>query len=378
MGREEYQALVANAQKIVVKVGTSTLTHKNGKLNLEQIERLVRQLSDLRNQGKDVVLVSSGAIGAGMGKLNLEQRPKTIPEKQAVAAVGQGILLHIYEKIFSEYGQATAQLLLTKADLEHRQRFLNARNTLLTLLNLGVIPIVNENDTVAFEEIKFGDNDTLAALVGTLIDADLVILLTDIDGFYSGDPRKNKNAQRISVVETINEEIEGLAGNVGSKFGSGGMITKITAARIAVNAGIPLMIGHGAADNIIRKLTSGEDVGTLFLPIEMKPHLRKCWIAFGSHVGGRIMVDDGAREALLHKGKSLLPSGIVAVEGDFSAGAVVQIVDSQGREFARGITNYGWLELNKIKGQKSKDICPILGYKDYDEVIHRDNLSLLL
>ncbi len=378
MGREEYQALVANAQKIVVKVGTSTLTHKNGKLNLEQIERLVRQLSDLRNQGKDVVLVSSGAIGAGMGKLNLEQRPKTIPEKQAVAAVGQGILLHIYEKIFSEYGQATAQLLLTKADLEHRQRFLNARNTLLTLLNLGVIPIVNENDTVAFEEIKFGDNDTLAALVGTLIDADLVILLTDIDGFYSGDPRKNKNAQRISVVETINEEIEGLAGNVGSKFGSGGMITKITAARIAVNAGIPLMIGHGAADNIIRKLTSGEDVGTLFLPIEMKPHLRKCWIAFGSHVGGRIMVDDGAREALLHKGKSLLPSGIVAVEGDFSAGAVVQIVDSQGREFARGITNYGWLELNKIKGQKSKDICLILGYKDYDEVIHRDNLSLLL
>lgn len=378
MGREEYQALVANAQKIVVKVGTSTLTHKNGKLNLEQIERLVRQLSDLRNQGKDVVLVSSGAIGAGMGKLNLEQRPKTIPEKQAVAAVGQGILLHIYEKIFSEYGQATAQLLLTKADLEHRQRFLNARNTLLTLLNLGVIPIVNENDTVAFEEIKFGDNDTLAALVGTLIDADLVILLTDIDGFYNGDPRKNKNAHRISVVETINEEIEGLAGNVGSKFGSGGMITKITAARIAVNAGIPLMIGHGAEENIIRKLTSGTDVGTLFLPIEMKPHLRKCWIAFGSHIGGRIMVDDGAREALLHKGKSLLPSGIVAVEGDFSAGAVVQIVDSQGREFARGITNYSWLELNKIKGQKSKDICPILGYKDYDEVIHRDNLSLLL
>lgn len=378
MGREEYQALVANAQKIVVKVGTSTLTHKNGKLNLEQIERLVRQLSDLRNQGKDVVLVSSGAIGAGMGKLNLEQRPKTIPEKQAVAAVGQGILLHIYEKIFSEYGQATAQLLLTKADLEHRQRFLNARNTLLTLLDLGVIPIVNENDTVAFEEIKFGDNDTLAALVGTLIDADLVLLLTDIDGFYDGDPRQNKNAQRISVVKTINEEIEGLAGNVGSKFGSGGMITKITAARIAVNAGIPLMIGHGAEANIIRKLTCGEDVGTLFLPIEMKPHLRKCWIAFGSHIGGKITVDDGAREALLHKGKSLLPSGIVAVEGDFSAGAVVQILDSQGREFARGITNYSWMELNRIKGQKSKDICPILGYKDYDEVIHRDNLSLLL
>ena len=378
MGREAYKALVEHAQKIVVKVGTSTLTHKNGKLNLEQIERLVRQLSDLRNQGKDVVLVSSGAIGAGMGKLNLEQRPKTIPEKQAVAAVGQGILLHIYEKMFSEYGQATAQLLLTKADLEHRQRFLNGRNTLLTLLKFGVIPIVNENDTVAFEEIKFGDNDTLAALVGTLIDADLILLLTDIDGFYDGDPRKNKNAKRISVVETINEEIEGLAGNVGSKFGSGGMITKITAARIAVNAGIPLMIGHGAEDNIIRRLTSGEDVGTLFLPVDMKPHLRKSWIAFGSHVGGRIIIDDGAKEALLHKGKSLLPSGVTAVEGDFSAGAVVQIVDLQGREFARGITNSSWIELNRIKGQKCKDICSILGYKDYDEVIHRDNLSLVL
>ena len=378
MGRETYQALVANAQKIVVKVGTSTLTHKNGKLNLEQIEKLVRQLSDLRNQGKDVVLVSSGAIGAGMGKLNLEERPKTIPEKQAVAAVGQGILLHIYEKVFSEYGQATAQLLLTKADLEHRQRFLNGRNTLLTLLRLGVIPIVNENDTVAFEEIKFGDNDTLAALVGTLIDADLVILLTDIDGFYDGDPRKNKQAKRISVVEVIDEQIESLAGSVGSKFGSGGMATKITAASIAVNAGIPLMIAHGAEDHIIRRLTNGEDAGTLFLPIEIKPHLRKKWIAFGSHVDGRVVVDDGAREALIHKGKSLLPSGIVAVEGSFSAGDVVGIIDANGKEFARGITNYGTQELNRIKGQKSKDICPILGYKDFDEVIHRDNLSLIL
>lgn len=378
MERSAYKALVSNAQKIVVKVGTSTLTHQNGKLNLEQIERLVRQLSDLRNQGKDVVLVSSGAIGAGMGKLNLEERPKTIPEKQAVAAVGQGILLHIYEKMFAEYGQATAQLLLTKADLEHRQRFLNARNTLLTLLKLGVIPIVNENDTVAFEEIKFGDNDTLAALVGTLIDADLVILLTDIDGFYDGDPRKRQDAKRISVVEAITEQIESLAGSVGSKLGSGGMATKISAASIAVNAGIPLMIGHGAEGHIIRKLTSGEDVGTLFLPVEMKPHLRKKWIAFGSHVGGKLIVDDGAKDALLHRGKSLLPSGIVAVEGDFSAGDVVEIVDVQGREFARGISNYSWMELHKIKGQKTKDICPILGYKDYDEVIHRDNLSLIL
>jgi len=376
--QEEQRALIVNAQKIVIKVGTSTLTHANGKLNLGQIERLVRQLSDLRNQGKDVVLVSSGAIGAGMGKLNLEERPKTIPEKQAVAAIGQGILLHIYEKMFSEYGQATAQLLLTKADLEHRQRFLNARNTLLTLLQLGVIPIVNENDTVAFEEIKFGDNDTLAALVGTLIDADLVVLLTDIDGFYNGNPRQNPTAQRISVVPVINEQVERLAGSVGSKFGSGGMVTKISAARIAVNAGIPLVIAHGADERIVPKLMRGDDVGTLFLPMEIKPHLRKSWIAFGSHVAGKLTVDDGAKDALLHKGKSLLPSGILAVDGDFTAGAVVAIVDCTGRVFARGVSNYSWLELNQIKGRKSKEICSILGYKDYDEVIHRDNLSLVL
>lgn len=378
MEREKYQTLIANAQKIVVKVGTSTLTHKNGKLNLEQIERLVRQLSDLHNQSKEIVLVSSGAIGAGMGKLNLEERPKTIPEKQAVAAVGQGILLHIYEKMFSEYGQTTAQLLLTKADLEHRQRFLNARNTLLTLLRLGVIPIVNENDTVAFEEIKFGDNDTLAALVGTLIDADLVILLTDIDGFYDGDPRKNSDAKRISVVETIDARIVSLAGSVGSKLGSGGMATKISAAGIAVNAGIPLMIAHGAEPGVIRRLIGGEDIGSLFLPIEMKPHLRKKWIAFGSHVNGIVQVDDGAKEALLHKGKSLLPGGVVAVEGKFAAGDVITLMDVHGKEFARGITNYSWEELNKIKGRKTKEICPILGYKDFDEVIHRDNLTLIL
>lgn len=378
MEREHYQHLVENAKKIVVKVGTSTLTHNTGKLNLERIERLVRQLSDLQNQGKEVVLVSSGAIGAGMGKLNLDKRPKTIPEKQAVAAIGQGILLHLYEKMFAEYGQTTAQLLLTKADLEHRQRFLNARNTLLTLLDLGVIPIVNENDTVAFEEIKFGDNDTLAALVATLIDADLVILLTDIDGFYNDDPRKNKDAKRLAVVEHIDESIEGQAGSVGSKFGSGGMATKIIAAKIAVNAGIPLIIALGSEPNIIGQIISGEPVGTLFVPQEIKPHLRKSWIAFGSHVQGNIIIDDGAKEALLYKGKSLLPGGIAAVEGVFAAGDVVHILDLQGKEIARGISNYSQQEIMKIKGQKTKDICSILGYKDYDEVIHRDNLSIFV
>lgn len=378
MERMDYQFLVQKAKRIVVKVGTSTLTHATGKLNLERIEHLVRQLTDLRYQGKEVVLVSSGAIGAGMGKLNLDKRPKTIPEKQAIAAIGQGILMQLYEKLFSEYGQIVAQLLLTKADMDDRRRFLNARNTLITLLQLGVIPIVNENDTVAVEEIRFGDNDTLAALVGTLVDADLLILLSDIDGLYTADPRKYPEAQLLQVVEAVNDTIENAAGDVGSKFGSGGMATKISAAKVATNAGIPMIIANGAEDNIIRRIIHGEQLGTLFAARELKTHLRKNWIAFGSKVEGVIIVDDGAKEALIAKGKSLLPSGILSVSGGFSSGAVVSITDSQGREFARGITNYSQSELEQIKGVKCKEICGILGYKDYDEAIHRDNLSLRL
>lgn len=378
MERTDYQFLVQKAQRIVVKVGTSTLTHATGKLNLERIEHLVRQLTDLRYQGKEVVLVSSGAIGAGMGKLNLDKRPKTIPEKQAIAAIGQGILMQLYEKFFSEYGQIVAQLLLTKADMDDRRRFLNARNTLTTLLQLGVIPIVNENDTVAVEEIRFGDNDTLAALVGTLVDADLLILLSDIDGLYTADPRKYPEAKLLQVVEAVNDTIENAAGDVGSKFGSGGMATKISAAKVATNAGIPMIIANGAEDNIIRRLIHGEQLGTLFVARELKTHLRKNWIAFGSKVEGVIVVDDGAKEALIAKGKSLLPSGILSVSGGFSSGAVVSITDSQGREFARGITYYSQSELEQIKGVKCKEICGILGYKDYDEAIHRDNLSLRL
>ena len=378
MEREAYQSLVEKAQRIVVKVGTSTLTHSTGKLNLEHIEHLVRQLTDLRYQGKEVELVSSGAIGAGMGKMNLDKRPKTIPEKQAVAAIGQGILMQLYEKLFSEYGQTVAQLLLTKSDMDDRRRFLNARNTLVTLLQLGVIPIINENDTVAVEEIRFGDNDTLAALVATLVDADLLILLSDIDGLYTADPRKHPDAELIGVVPAIDASVEGAAGDVGSKFGSGGMATKIGAAKIATNAGIPMLIANGAEDGIVRRLIHGESLGTLFLARELKPHLRKSWIAFGSKVEGAITVDDGAKTALIEKGKSLLPSGIIAVSGNFHSGEVVSILDSQGREFARGITNYDQVELSRIKGVKCKDICGILGYKDYDEAIHRDNLSLRL
>ncbi|MGI6226887.1 MAG: glutamate 5-kinase [Peptococcales bacterium] len=368
--------LVTDARRIVVKVGTSTLTHSTGKLNLNLIEKLVRQLTDLRYQDKEVLLVTSGAVGAGMGRLGLSEKPKTIPDKQAAAAVGQGILMHIYEKLFSEYGQVVAQLLLTRSDVNDRRRFLNARNTLLTLLNKGVVPIINENDTVAVEEIKFGDNDTLGALVAGLVDADLLILLSDIDGLYTGDPRKDNNARLIPVVEEITDEIQGLAGSVGSKFGSGGMATKISAAKIAVNAGIPMIIANGSQPDIIRDVFAGSAIATLFIPREVRPHARKSWIAFGSNIEGKLWVDQGARKAILTNGKSLLPSGITKVEGDFTSGHVVSIVDIDGLEFARGIVNYNALELEKIKGVQCKEIASILGYKDYDEVIHRDNLAL--
>jgi len=374
--RESYKALITNARRIVIKVGTSTLTHSTGKLNLHLIEKLVRQLIDLRYQHKQVLLVTSGAVGAGMGKLGLQEKPKTMPEKQAAAAVGQGILMHIYEKLFSEYGQVVAQLLLTRPDLADRRRFLNARNTLLTLLNKEVVPIINENDTVVVEELRFGDNDTLGALVAGLVDADLLILLSDIDGLYTGDPRKDENARLISVVGEITTEIKGLAGSEGSKFGSGGMATKISAAKIAINAGIPMIIANGSQPDIIREILIGAQVGTLFIPRDVKPHARKNWIAFGSNIQGKLWVDDGARKAILKNGKSLLPSGIFKIEGTFTSGHVISIVDFEGVEFARGIVNYNAQELEKIKGIQCKEIVNILGYKDYDEVIHRDNLAL--
>ena len=313
-----------------------------------------------------------------MGKLGLKEKPKTIPEKQAAAAVGQGILMHIYEKLFSEYGGVVAQLLLTRSDITDRKRFLNARNTLLTLLKQNVTPIINENDTVAVEEIKFGDNDTLAALVAGLVDADLLILLSDIDGLYTDDPRKNPDATLINVVKDITPEIQGLAGSVGSKFGSGGMATKISAAKTAVNSGIPMIIANGAKPDIIRNIFHDQEEGTLFLPREVKPHTRKRWIAFGSDIKGKIFVDMGARRAIVDKGTSLLPSGILGLEGEFSSGHVVSIVDAEGLEFARGIVNYTAKEIVKIKGKQCSDIQRLLGRKDYDEVIHRDNLAVRL
>lgn len=365
---------LAIARRIVIKVGTSTLTYANGKLNLGRIEQLVREMADLRNRDLEVILVSSGAIGVGANRMGLKKIPKTIPEKQALAAVGQGALMQLYEKLFSEYNQTVAQVLLTRGDFDERIRYLNATNALLAILNMEVIPIINENDTVAVEEIKFGDNDTLSALVAGLVDADLLIILSDVNGLYNVDPRSNSDAHLLTRVTEISREMEESSHNRGSGFASGGMFTKLKAARVCMASGIPMVIANSAEENVIRRVAAGEEVGTLFVPREGKMHAREKWLAFGSLVQGSIEVDEGAAAALTRKGRSLLASGITAVTGEFERGAVVGVSTPSGTEIARGIVHYSAGEIRLIAGKKSTDIEHILGEKDYDEVIHRNNL----
>lgn len=374
---EKRKKYIEFIKRIVVKVGSSTLTHQNGGLNISSIECIVRQIADLHNKGIEVILVTSGAIGAGIGRLGLKTRPKTIPEKQAAAAVGQGILMHMYEKLFAEYGQVVAQILLTREDISHRVRFLNARNAFSALLEKKVIPIINENDAVVVDEIKFGDNDTLSALVASLVEADLLILLSDIDGLYSSDPRINTDAKLLSWVEKITPEIESAAGGAGTSLGTGGMATKIKAAKIAVSAGTSMVIANGAHPGVIGDIINGKEIGTWFKPKEKPLHARQRWIAYGMSIKGRIFIDEGAVKAIVENQKSLLPSGITRISGRFNEGHVVLIIDSSGREIARGMVNYSSDEIEKIKGLKSSEIENILGYKNYDEVIHRDNMVLV-
>ena len=367
---------VKDLKRIVIKVGTTTLTHESGLINLGRMEKLVRFMSDLHNEGYEVVLVTSGAIGAGMGKLNLAERPKTIPEKQAVAAVGQVALIHMYQKIFSEYGKNIAQLLLTKDDIENRKRFLNARNAFFAIFSQNVIPIVNENDAVTIDEIKVGDNDTLSALVASLVDADLLIILSDIDGLYTANPKEVPDAQLISIVENIDSDIRKIATGSGSKFGTGGMATKIKAAEICTSSGINMVIAKGENPEIMKRIISGEDVGTIFLKNNKKLSARKHWIRFGSKKSGKIIVDQGASTAICSH-KSLLPSGIIKVSGTFMKGDIVSIFDEGNTEIARGIVNYSSEELDKIKGCHTSEIFDILGYKDYDVVVHLNNMQIL-
>lgn len=368
-------------KRIVIKVGTSSITHQTGLLNLERIENLSRQIADLHNRGIEVILVTSGAIGAGMGKLNLKERPRTVPEKQAAAAVGQGVLIHMYQKTMSEYGKTIAQILVTKDDIADRARFLNARNTIFSLLAHGVIPIVNENDAVATDELKYGnkigDNDTLSALMVSLVDAELLVILSDIEGLYDSNPATHPEAQLIAEVHEITQEIIDMAGGSGSALGTGGMATKINAAQIATSTGADMMIANSSLDQVLYRLMEGEMIGTLFLRKDKAVQARQHWIGYSSRVTGEIHVDAGAAKAICQQRKSLLPSGITRVVGTFREGEIVAVKDEQCRHIANGVSNYDSHEIEMIRGLKSEAIVSVLGYKDYDEVIHANNMLIL-
>jgi glutamate 5-kinase len=345
-------------------------------LNLEFIKELTENIVKLLLKGQEVVLVSSGAIAAGFKKIGLSAKPTAIPQKQAVAAIGQSTLMQNYEQAFNQHGVKVAQILLTRNDLANRRRYLNARNTLFTLLNWKVIPIINENDTVVVEEIQFGDNDNLSALISSVVQADLLIILTDIDGLYDQDPRQHDDACRISLVEKIDARLERAASRQAGVIGSGGMFSKLQAAKKAASVGIPTIIAHGLKPKIIERIFAGEEEGTLFLAYTTKLRSRQYWLAYSTNPAGDIVVDDGARQVLRYQGKSLLPAGIVKVNGRFSAGAAVRLIDTSGVVIGIGLSNYSANDLACIKGLKTCNIQKSLGYKGYDEVVHRDNMVI--
>jgi glutamate 5-kinase len=368
---------LSRVRRVVVKVGSGLVTTPGEGPSSEPIGRLAADLSALVQDHREVALVSSGAIATGMARLGLKARPRSIPEKQAAAAVGQSALMWEYEQAFKKHGIAVGQVLLTGQDISDRSRYLNARNTLLALLDFGVLPIVNENDTVAVDEIKVGDNDNLAALVAHLIDADLLVLLTDVDGLYTGDPRRDPTARRLETVETITDEIQRMVYDASARVSVGGMSTKLQAAQKAGASGIPMVIASGRDAGTLPRLLKGEPVGTYFQPRDDRLAARKRWIAFAVPPQGRLSVDAGAKKALTERGKSLLPSGLVAVDGQFDAGDVVALTQVDGVEFARGLVNYDADELRRIRGAKTADIERTLGYRGVDEVVHRDNMVIL-
>ena len=367
--------IFASSKRVVIKVGSNVLTQDHG-LNIKAIRSLSRQISMLMDNGVEVIFVSSGAMASGLKKIGLQKRPDEIPKRQAAAAVGQAGLIMEYEKAFERYDKKVAQILLTSDDLSSRKRYLNARNTIYTLLSWKVVPIINENDTVAVEEIKFGDNDNLAAMIALLMDADILVTLTDIEGLYTTDPRSNSDARLVTVVDSIKKSIEKMASGIPGALGTGGMLSKIRAARKVTAAGIPMVIAQGGKPDILIKLFAGEEYGTFFIPRKERLSRRKCWIAFSSKPQGMIVIDDGATNAIVSEGKSLLPSGITRVVGEFSEGAPVEFCNMGNEVLGVGLVNYNSAEINKIKGLKSGKIKEKLGHKSYDEVIHRDNLAL--
>jgi glutamate 5-kinase len=367
---------LAKVKRVVVKVGSAVLTGPEG---LEQgvIDGLVRQLASLRQQGREVILVSSGAVAAGRRKLKLSRPVAGIKEKQAAAAVGQSNLMRSYEDIFARYDQMVAQILLTHDDLADRDRYLNVRNTVFTLLDWGIIPIINENDTVSVEELRFGDNDALGAMITNLIEADIFVCLTDVEGLFTGNPSVDPAAEKVLTVNRIDRRVEEMAGNVLSALGTGGMRSKIRAAKMVATGGGCSFIGPGRQPDVLDLLFSGEPIGTFFLPGPEKMQSRKHWIAFTLKPKGELVLDSGACRALVENGKSLLPSGIIEIHGCFGVGEPVHCLNEKGEAVAAGLVNYNSADIEKLKGARTSEIDSILGFKDSDEVIHRDNLVIL-
>jgi len=373
--RRQEERVLRPGDRLVVKVGSGVISGERG-LDAPRVQAVADDLCRLLEAGVEVILVSSGAIAAGKADLGIRGRPRTIPQKQAAAAIGQSRVINAYKEAFGTHGRKVAQVLLTRDDLTHRRRYLNAHNTLKTLLEYGVTPVINENDTVVVEEIRFGDNDNLSAQVASLMEAQLLVILSDVDGLYDVNPAECPEARLIPRVERIDATVLALAGDSSSSVGTGGMMTKVAAARTAALAGIGTLILNGRKPGLLPGLLTGEQPGTRFLPAAEPMSARKRWLAFSKTVGS-LLLDDGACRALARGGKSLLPSGINQVQGSFERGDVVELCDLHGRVFAKGTVDYSRHELEQIKGCRSSEIDRVLGYKYGDEVVHRDNLVVL-
>jgi glutamate 5-kinase len=372
---QERKEILKNAKRILVKIGSGVLTGAKG-LDRELIERLVDEIAGLTAQGYQFVVVSSGAIASGRHRMGFAKKLQSLPQKQAAAAIGQGRLMRVYSNAFGKHRLVVAQILLTMNDLTDRKRFLNTRNTLTTLMEWGVVPIINENDTVAVEEIKFGDNDNLAAMMANIIDANILINLTNTEGLYDRDPKRFGKSKLISVVREITEDIESAATAEADPVGMGGMKSKVIAARKVTAFGIPFIIAPGKKKGVLGDIFEGKNIGTLFLPMAEHLTSKKHWIAFTLKSHGKLHIDDGARDAIVQKGKSLLPSGVLKVEGEFCVGDPVTCIDAHGVIVAKGLVNYSNEEIDKIKGLRTTKISQVLGSKPYDEVIHRDNMAV--
>ena len=377
MSEQQRKNLIGKVKTAVVKIGSSVLTHEDGFLNESVFMGIAAQVFELKQRGVRTVIVSSGAIASGMKKLGLLSRPKEIDLKQAISACGQTELIKRYEEAFSEFGLNVAQILLTRDGFSDRKRFLNSRKTIRRLLEMDIIPVINENDTVAFEEIMFGDNDNLAALVISLTEADILVLLSNVEGFFDKDPAKDENAELLSTIAEIDSRIESFAGDTLGRTTSGGMRTKIQAAKSAAAFGVPTIIANGKRENSLLNIFNGMDYGTVILPVKERLKGRKHWIAYTLKPQGKLILDDGAAQAITEKGRSLLPSGIRKVEGEFEIGELVSCFNSSAVEISRGLCSYGSSEVRKILGKKSSEIEEVLGYRYSDEIIHRNEMVIL-